>query len=183
MTSIPFAQPQSDACACGSPATLFVHGSHIAEDVCQTCFTHFYLSNEDDHRAWVADPIAAPHAITRQSEAIEQTMQRNRICPTCQDAHYGWQCPDIGDVLSGVAVYDTTEMARLWAASRTLLAAKLARLTGPQLACQAIDFAAWLNERTRANLPALSVLRIWEQFIADGGDRGSARPAREALIG
>lgn len=158
-------------------------------------------------------PLRRPQAVTLQSQVIEQTMQRNRICadPDCQGPHYTFQCPHIraalfaplddytecascGDLYScnsadlpphicaacrendepAIAVYDTSEMVRLWAASRTLLATKLARLTGPQLACQALDFAAWLNEETQANLPALSVLHIWEQFIADGGDRGAA---------
>lgn len=109
-------------------------------------------------------------AVTLQSIQIDGVIQRNRICknPDCQGPHYTWQCPQIGDQL--LAIYDTAELAQLWATSRTLLAAKLARLTRAQLHTQAIAFAAWLDTRTHSGLSAASVLHIWETFILDGGD-------------
>lgn len=30
---------------------------------------------------------------------IEQTMQRNRLCLNCGGAHYGWQCPQVRDLV------------------------------------------------------------------------------------
>lgn len=105
---------------------------------------------------------APEFAVTRQSIAIDQIMQR---CHNCGAEHRTWQCPEVGGLVSGVAVYDTADMVGLWCANRTILVRKLRKLTAPQLLCQAMDFAAWLNEQTHANLPALSVLHIWEEEI------------------
>lgn len=36
-----------------------------------------------------------PRARTQLDIQIEQTMRRNRLCPNCAGAHWGWQCPSI----------------------------------------------------------------------------------------
>lgn len=121
-----------------------------------------------------SEPPDRARAVTLTSIAIDQTLQRNRICadPDCQGPHYTWQCPAIHTRLfaSDTPLYDTNELAQLWATSRTLLAAKLAMLTRAQLHMQAVAFAAWLDTRTHAGLNAASVLHIWETFICAGGD-------------
>lgn len=48
-------------CACGAPATVYVHGANIDEDVCQACFKREYDQPSDgleSSGAWEADPIA-----------------------------------------------------------------------------------------------------------------------------
>lgn len=100
-------------------------------------------------------------------------------CTNCDGAHSTQRCPEIHQALladePAIAVYETREMIRLWGASRTLLVAKLARLTRPQLVCQAVAFAAWLETRTQAGLSAASVLHIWETMLD-----GPAAPAIQA---
>ena len=111
-------------------------------------------------------------AFTAVSIAVEATMLR---CHNCGAAHRTWQCPEIHELLSGSAVYETQELIFLWSVSRALLIAKLTRLTAPQLTIQACDFAAWLNDQTHLDLPATSVLAIWEHMIA-----GTDFPPRSA---
>lgn len=110
-----------------------------------------------------------PRAATLQSIEIER---RLFVCKNCQGIHPTQRCPELRAALladePAIAVYETHEMVRLWGASRTLLVAKLARLTRPQLVCQAVAFAAWLDERTQAGLSAASVLHIWETMLDDG---------------
>ncbi len=92
-------------------------------------------------------------------------------CSSCGDPiEYPVLCPACQEDEPAYAVYDTDDIARLWATSRTLLTAKLARLSRTQLHAQAIAFAAWLDTQTHAGLSAASVLHIWETFIGHGGD-------------
>lgn len=111
------------------------------------------------------------YAVTAQSRVIER---RIAVCrnPSCQGIHATQDCPELRAALfvDDQVVYATDEIADLWAVSRTLLAAKLARLTRAQLHVQAIAFAAWLNEQTHAGLSAASILHIWETFILAGDD-------------
>lgn len=132
---------------------------------CVACANAWYFGLKNRFDA------AAHMAVSLQSQAIDARIKR---CVNCDGPHFSWACPEIGDAVTAVAVYDTAEMVRLWGASRTLLATKLARLSESQLLCQAMDFAAWLNQRTHANLPARSVLTIWEQMIDEHWRRGPA---------
>lgn len=117
-----------------------------------------------------AERFAKPvRAATLQSIAIEA---RIFVCKNCQGIHPTQKCPELRFALfaeePAIAVYETHEMVRLWSVSRTLLVTKLRRLTRPQLVCQAVAFAAWLDERTQAGLSAASVLHIWETMLDDG---------------
>lgn len=130
------------ACACGTEATMFPFASR------PTCYG-----------------CAFPQAATLQILAIKATMARNRVCANCSGAHVTWQCPQIAEA-NAPAVYPTADVVRLWGTSREALTITLGQLTPAQLLCQALDFAAWLNDKTKAGLKATSVLHVWQEMIA-----------------
>lgn len=153
-------------CACGAPATTLVH-CQSTHRLCDVCYENDFNQNEEEIRSWESEPIA--RAATLQSIAIEG---RIFVCKNCQGIHPTQKCPELRSALfadePAIAVYETREMVRLWGVSRTLLVAKLRKLTRPQLVCQAVAFAAWLDARTQAGLSAASVLHIWETMLDDG---------------
>lgn len=169
----PYGDDDCPKCGCGAPATTLVHcrGTHR---LCDECYQREFEDNYEEFRGWESEPIA--RAVTLQSIEIEG---RIFVCKNCQGIHPTQKCPELRAALladePAIAVYETREMIRLWGASRTLLVAKLARLTRPQLVCQAVAFAAWLETRTQAGLSAASVLHIWETMLD-----GPAAPAIQA---
>jgi hypothetical protein len=150
---------------------------------------HYLIQDDQDLDCYGgrADIVATyrpeqPRAVTLTSIVIDQAAQRNRICPNCQGAHYGWQCPEIVARLFAPET-DTSwkdialgrELCRMkWKNFRAFVALLLS-IPAEHLIIYAASYQAFVRScRPDSDMTINQVLEAWSKDMRRGSDRGPA---------
>lgn len=128
-------------------------------------------------------PESRTTAVTLISILIDKTTQRNRICPNCQGAHYGWQCPDIHARLFAPEVpWSDPELGHdLWRMRWRRYAAFLTLIQSvptQHLVIYAASYQAFVRSvNAQSDLQINDILKVWARMIGksrNGGPSGAA---------
>jgi hypothetical protein len=186
--------PDCGLCACGAVATLIVRERSCEAHICDRCFQADYENNYENSRAWTVEPLAAdppapepnplggdegdtlpsahPRAVTLTSILIDQASQRNRLCPNCEGAHFGWQCPAIHARLFAPepAPWSDLDLGReLWRMRWHRYAAFLTLIRSvptAHLVIYAASYQAFVRSiNASTDLQINDILRVWAQML------------------
>lgn len=157
----------------------------------------YLLQDDEDLSIYFADVNPAqivatfqpepPHAVTLSSILIDQALQRNRLCPNCGGAHWGWQCPEIAAKLFAPAKPEPwkdialgRELCRMrWRDFKAFVALLLSVPT-EHLPIYANSYVAFMQSYGSTDLTINDVLKVWGRIMSDDGSRGPAEMAMQA---
>ena len=141
--------------------------------ICRACHTGIYPASSMQPAFCIECVNAMLHGLDNRFAAT-QVAQRNRLCPNCQGAHFGWQCPEVARALFAPPATDWKdvdlgrELCRMrWKDFPRFVT--LLRTVGQagHLRAYAASYVAYIETYGPASLTIPQVLTVWGR-IMDG---------------